>query len=156
MIKQAMAVLILAGLLLGGVATGPALAADRGSPVDDLLIYEVSCTPDGAFSAHGFARRVSNNTGSVIVTINLAGTCPNGLELSLTYTGPAQLTPLLNPNGKPNGNANGYNWSVNDGIATIPELGAVTWSASYIKVTLTNTWGSTAKATDLPLPRSPF
>ena len=156
MIKQAMAVLILAGLLLGGVATGPALAADRGSPVDDLLIYEVSCTPDGAFSAHGFARRVSNSTGSVTVTIDLIGTDSNGLVLSLTYTGLAHLTPLPNPNGKPNGNANGHIWSVNDRIATIPELGEVTWSATYVKVTLTNRWGSTVKETDLPLPRSPF
>lgn len=156
MVKKVVIVLILAALLTTALPTVPAFAANRGSQADDLLIYGVSCTPGGAFSADGFVSKVSKNTGSVIVTINFVGICSGGQVLALTYTHPADLSPLLNPNGKPNGNANGYNWSVNDGIATIPELGLVSWSASHIKVTLINKPGSVAKETDLPLPCSPF
>lgn len=156
MVKKVIVILILGALLIMGLPTVPALAAGQGSRADDLLIYSVSCTLGGAFSADGFASRVSKNTGSVIVTINFVGICSDGRVLTLTYTHPADLSPLLNPNGRPNGNANGYNWSVNDGIATIPELGPVSWSATHIKVTLTNKSGSVVKETDLPLPNCPF
>jgi hypothetical protein len=156
MVKRIMAILILAGLLAMGLSTVPASAANQGSSADGLLIYEVSCTPDGGFSAHGFARRISNQTGSLIVTIDFVGICSDGQVLALTYAHPADLSALLNPNGKPNGHANGYDWSVNDVIVTIPELGPVSWSAIHIKVALTNKWGGTTKETDLPLPSSPF
>lgn len=156
MVKKVMVILILAAVLTLALPMVPASAADQGSRPEGLLIYEVACTPDGAFSAHGFARRVSNHTGSVIVTINLVGICSDGTVLSLTYAGPADLSPLPNPNGRPNGNANGYSWSVNDAIATIPEFGLVNWSATHIRVTLTNRSGLVIKETDLPLPYSPF
>ena len=156
MVKKAMAILILTGLLAVGLSTVPVSAAGQGSLADELLIYEVSCTPDGGFSAHGFARRVSNHTGNIIVTIDFVGVCSDGQVLALTYAHPADLSPLPNPNGKPNGNANGYDWSVNDAIVTIPELGPVSWSAIHIEVTLTNRWGTNTKETDLPLPSSPF
>ena len=69
MVKKVIVILILGALLIMGLPTVPALAASQGSRADDLLIYSVSCTPGGAFSADGFASRVSKNTGSVIVTI---------------------------------------------------------------------------------------
>jgi hypothetical protein len=156
MFKKTMAILILTGLLAMGLSTVPASAAAQGSSADELLIYDVSCTPVGGFSARGFARRVSNHTGSLIVTIDFVGVCSDGQTLALTCACPADLSPLANPNGKPNGNANGYDWSVNDAIVTIPELGPVSWSAVHVKVTLTNKWGTTTKESDLPLPSSPF
>lgn len=156
MFKKRVAILILAGMLAMGLSAVPASAAGRGPLADELLIYEVSCAPDGGFSAHGFARRVSNHTGNIIVTIDFAGVCSDGQVLALTYAHPAALSPLPNPNGKLNGNAKGYDWSVSDAIVTIPELGPVNWSAIHIKVTLTNKWGTTTKETDLPLPSSPF
>jgi len=156
MVKKAMAILVLAAVLATVLPTTPASAADRGLRPGDLLIYEVSCTPDGAFSAHGFAHRVGNHTGSVIVTIDLVGICSDGQVLDLTYTGLADLSPLPNPNGKPNGNANGYHWSVNDAIATIPVFGTISWSATRVSVTLINRWATTTKETDLPLSHSPF
>lgn len=156
MVKKAMAILILAGLLATGLSTVPVSAAGQGPLADELLIYEVSCNPDGGFSAYGFARRVSNHTGNIVVTIDFVGVCSDGQVLALTYAHPAGLSPLPNPNGKPNGNANGYDWSVDDAIATIPELGPVSWSAIHIEVTLTNRWGTTTKETDLPLPSSRF
>lgn len=156
MVKKTMAILILSGLLAMGLPTVAASAAGQGPSADELLIYEVSCAPDGGFSAHGFARRVSNHTGNVIVTIDFVGICSDGQVLALTCASVADLSPLPNPNGKPNGNANGYDWSVNDAIATIPEFGPVSWSAIHIKVTLVNRWGTATKETDLPLPSSPF
>ena len=156
MVRKVVLAMILAALLTTGLPTVPALAVGQGPRAEDLLIYGVSCTQDGAFSADGFVRKVNNNMGSVIVTIGFEGVCPEGQVLSLTHTQPAELSPLLNPNGKPNGNANGYNWSVNDVIATIPELGPVRWSATYIEVTLTNKPGWVVKETDLPLPCCPF
>jgi hypothetical protein len=156
MFKKTMAILILTGLLAMGLSTVTASAAGQGSSADELLIYDVSCTPDGGFSAHGFARRVSNHTGSLIVTFDFVGVCSDGQTLALTCACPADLSPLPNPNGKPNGNANGYDWSVNDAIVAIPELGLVSWSAVHVKVTLTNKWGTTTKESDLPLPSSPF
>lgn len=156
MITKVMAILVLSAVLSTALPTTPASAAARGSRPDDLLIYEVACTPDGAFSAHGFANRVGNHTGSVMVTIDLVGMCSDGEVLALTYTGLADLSPLPNPNGKPNGNANGYHWSVNDAIATIPVFGTISWSATRVSVTLTNRWGATTKETDLPLADSPF
>jgi len=156
MVKKVMAILVLSAVLATILPISSASAAARGSRPDDLLIYEVSCTPDGAFSAHGFARRVGNHTGSVIVTIDLVGICSDDQVLALTYTGPADLCPLPNPNGKPNGNANGYHWSVNDAIATVPPFGTISWSATRISVTLINRWGTTTKETDLPMIDSPF
>jgi len=155
-----MVILILVALLVAGLPTVPAFAADRGSQADDLLIYGVSCTPDGAFSADGFAGKTGKDTGSVVVTINFVGICPDGGVLTLAYTQSADLSSLPNPNAKANGKSkgrpSGYGWSVNDGMATVPELGPVNWSATHIKVTLTNKWGSVVKETDLPLPYSPF
>jgi hypothetical protein len=148
--------MVLAALLTMVLATVPALAVGHGSRADDLLIYEVSCTPDGAFSADGFVGKVNHKTGGVTVTLSFVGVCPDGQVLTFTCTRLANLFPLPNPNGKPNGNANGYNWSVNDGIATIPELGPVSWSATHIEITLTNKRRSAAKETDLPLPCCPF
>ena len=156
MVKKVMAILTLVVVLTPGLLAVPASAADQLPRLDELMIYEVWCTPDGAFWAHGFAQRVSNHTGSVIVTIDLEGICPDGQVLALTYAGPADLSPLPNPNGKPNGNANGYHWSVNDAIATIPVFGPISWSATRVSVTLINRWGTTTKETDLPLPESPF
>jgi len=156
MVKKVMVILIVAAVLAMVLPAAPAFAAAQGSLTDELLIYEVACTPDGAFSAHGFAHRVSNHTGSVIVTIDLVGICSDGQVLALTYTGPAELSPLPNPNGKPNGNANGYHWSVNDAIATVPVFGTINWSATRVSVTLINRWGTTTKETDLPLLESPF
>jgi hypothetical protein len=155
-VRKVMAILILAALLIMVLPTGPAFAGDRGSRTDNLLIYGVSCTPGGAFSTDGFASKVSKNTASVIVTINFVGICSDGRVLTLTYTHSADVSPLLNPNDKPNGKSNGYNWSVNDGIAAIPELGPVSWSATHIKVTLSNKPEPVVKETDLPLPYSPF
>jgi hypothetical protein len=155
-IKRTVTVLILTALLTMALPTVPAFAAAGGSQADDLLIYGVSCSPGGAFSAHGFAGKVARNGGSVIVTIDLVGVCSDGRVLTLTCTHSAYLSPLPNPNAKPNGKSNGYGWSVNDAIATIPELGPVSWSATHIKVTLTNKSKSVMKETDLPLPYSPF
>jgi hypothetical protein len=151
-----MLVMILAALLTMGLPTVPALAVGQGPRAEDLLIYEVSCTPGGAFSANGFVGKVSNNVGSVVVTIDFTGVCSDGQAPIFSYTQSADLCPLLNPNGKPNGNANGYNWSVSDVIVTIPELGPVSWSVTHIEVTLTNNPGSVAKETNLPLPCCPF
>ena len=156
MVKKAMAILILTGLLAMGLSTVPASAAGQGPSADELLIYDVSCTPEGGFSANGFARRVSNHTGNIVVTIDFVGICSDGQVLAFTYTHTADLSPLSNRNGKPNGNANGYDSSVSDAIVTIPELGLVSWSAIHIEVTLTNKCGTTTKETDLPLPSSPF
>ena len=156
MVRKIVLATILAALLIMALPTVPALAVGQGPRAEHLLIYEVSCTQGGGFSANGFVGKVSSNVGSVIVTIDFEGICPSGQVLNLTYSQPADLSPLLNPNGKPNGNANGYNWSVSDGIATISERGAVNWSATHIEVTLTNNPGWVAKETDLPLPCSPF
>ena len=155
-VRKTMLAIILAALLTMGLPTVPALAVGQGPRTEDLLIYEVSCSQGGAFSANGFVGKVSNKVGSVIVTIDFTGVCPDDQVLTFSYTQSADLCPLLNPNGKPNGNANGYNWSVEDGIATIPELGPVNWSATHIEVTLTNKPGLIAKETDLPLPCCPF
>ena len=156
MIRRAVIVLILTALLTMALPTVPAFAAAGGSRADDLLIYGVSCTPGGAFSADGFASKVAKNGGSVIVTIDLVGVCSDGRVLTLTCTHSAYLSPLPNPNAKSNGKSNGYNWSVSDAIVTIPELGPVNWSATHIKVTLINKSKSVIKETDLPLPCSPF
>jgi hypothetical protein len=139
-----------------GLPTVPALAAGQGQRADNLLIHRVSCTPGGAFSADGFVGKAGSKMGSVTVTIDFVGVCSSGQVLTFTYTQSADLSPRLNPNGKPNGRANGYIWSVNDGIATIPELGLVSWSATHIEVTFTCKRGSTAKETNLPLPCCPF
>jgi hypothetical protein len=155
-IRRAVIVLILTALLTMALPTVPALAAAEGSQADDLLIHGVSCSPDGAFSADGFAGKLAKNGGSVAVTIDFVGVCPDGQVLTLTVAEPAYLLPLPNPNAKPNGKSNGYNWSVNDGIVTIPEVGPVSWSATHIKVTLTNKAKSVIKETNLPLPCSPF
>lgn len=156
MVRKIVLAMILAALLTMGLPTVPALAVGQGPGAQDLLIYGVSCTEDGAFSAYGFVGKVSNKIGSVTVTIDFEGVCPEGQVLTLWYTQSADLCPLPNPNGRPNGNANGYNWSVNDGIATIPELGPVSWSVTHIEVTLTNKPGWVVKETDLPLPCCPF
>ena len=155
-VKKITLILILSALLLMGLPTVTASAADRGSRANDLLIYKVSCTPGGAFSADGFVSKVGKKTGSVIVTISFVGICSDGRVLNLEYNHSADLSRLPNANGKSNGKSNGYDWSVNDGIATIPELGSVSWSATHIKVTLTNKKRSFVKETDLPLPYSPF
>lgn len=156
MIKKVMLILILSALLIMGLPTVTASAAGRGSRANDMLIYQVSCTPGGAFAADGFAGKVNKNKESVIVTINFVGIYSDGRVLNLAYTQSADLSPFPNPNARPNGKSNGYSWSVNDGIATIPELGSVSWSATHIKVTLTNKKRSVVKETDLPLPYSPF
>jgi hypothetical protein len=57
MARKVAAVLILAVVLVMGMQTVPAFAAGRESQLDDLLIYGVACTPDGAFSADGFASK---------------------------------------------------------------------------------------------------
>lgn len=155
-IRRAVIVLVVTALLTMALPTVPAFAAARGSQADDLLMYGVSCTHEGAFSADGFASKVAKNGGSVVVTIDFEGVCLDGQVVTLTYTHPAYLLPLPNPNAKPNGNSNGYNWSVNDAIVTIPELGPVDWSATHIKVALSNKSKSVIKEADLPLPCSPF
>jgi hypothetical protein len=156
MIRRAVISLILTALLTMAAPTVPAFAAAGGSQADDLLIHGVSCSPGGAFSANGFAGKLARNEGSVVVTIDFVGVCSDGQVLTLTYAQSAYLVPLPNPNAKPNGKSNGYNWSVSDGIVTIPELGPVSWSATHFKVTLTNKAKSVIKETDLPLPYSPF
>jgi hypothetical protein len=155
-IRRVLTVFIVTVVLTMALPTVPAFAAAGGSQADDLLVNGVSCSPGGAFSAEGFSGKLAKNGGSVVVTIEFEGVCPDGQVLTLTYTQPACLLPLPNPNAKPNGKSNGYNWSVNDGIVTIPELGPVNWSATHIKVTLTNKSKSVTKETDLPLPYSPF
>lgn len=157
MVRKVMTILILAALLEMALWAVPALAAGQGSQAADLLIYGVFCAPTGAFSAEGFA---SKDAGSVFVTIDFVGICSDGQVLTLTYSHAADLFPLVNPNARPNGKSqgrpSGYRWSVDDGIATIPEFGAISWSATHIKVTSIHKTGSVTKETDLPLPYSPF
>jgi hypothetical protein len=160
MVTKVVTTLILTVVLVMGLPTVPAFAAGQESQLDDLLIYGVACTSDGAFSADGFASKVGEDTEGVVVAIDFEGICPDGQILTLTHTQSADLCALLNPNARPNGKSRGksggYSWSVSDVIATIPELGPVIWSAIHIKVTLTNKSRSVVKETDLPLPCSPF